>query len=639
MRPTSTVPAAPGAPGTRRRGARGALAVASAALAVALVGATGVGPAAAAATPPVPDLRVDSDRDGTVDLRAGVVADESGELAATAVMLPNLDDDSGRCRTALGGKNPLRVDDAVLAGCSDAADRAVNGPYDALDLAPVHLRPVAGLPRGATGALRVSGGDAHVTVFLRTGSSGTSWQHLPSGSRLTAAQLASGLQLGVEARDVRRSTRGWDGTVTVAVDVLADGRRSTDEVRLRVAPLLTHHHLQRSEGVLVQAPGQDTSDRRFVAAVTAAAEAARVVGGVTTLATGGDRWVQDVVEPAYASMPTAGGGVRSMRLLLRSDQDREGGRAVYGLRGRDVGVVWMGAGAGWETLDSMGNLETVPPHRAPGGKDYPAGRIVMGQRYDARGRVTEAPSARVLDLLRAQGRQDPLMLDTSFLAVGHVDEMFQFVPAPTPRGWALVAASPREGLDLLRQASAAGAGSSTVVDRWDEELTVDQAIGTGRRSLVRDNERAAAIIDENVATIRAATGLGADEVVTLPALYGSLDGFAAAAATDVVGEEAWAGNQLAPLGVTAADVEGASQAAFVPGAVNGLLTGRRDVLVAQQFGVQVDGRDVFADRVQAAYASLGIRTTFVDDWHTYHVGLGEVHCGTNSLRDTKRRWW
>ncbi|WUO34737.1 protein-arginine deiminase domain-containing protein [Streptomyces sp. NBC_00286] len=31
--------------------------------------------------------------------------------------------------------------------------------------------------------------------------------------------------------------------------------------------------------------------------------------------------------------------------------------------------------------------------------------------------------------------------------------------------------------------------------------------------------------------------------------------------------------------------------------------------------------------------------SYIDDWYTYHLGQGEVHCGTNTLRDTSAAWW
>ena len=74
---------------------RGALVVVC--LTVSMLAATGT-----AATATRLDLRVDANRDGRV-----TAADEPGKrtatLAAGALVLPNLDDDAGRCRPTGGG--------------------------------------------------------------------------------------------------------------------------------------------------------------------------------------------------------------------------------------------------------------------------------------------------------------------------------------------------------------------------------------------------------------------------------------------------------------------------------------------------------------------------------------------------------
>jgi hypothetical protein len=40
-------------------------------------------------------------------------------------------------------------------------------------------------------------------------------------------------------------------------------------------------------------------------------------------------------------------------------------------------------------------------------------------------------------------------------------------------------------------------------------------------------------------------------------------------------------------------------------------------------------------------SSLGLSISFVDDWDSYHLLKGEVHCGTNTLRktDPSKLWW
>ena len=34
-----------------------------------------------------------------------------------------------------------------------------------------------------------------------------------------------------------------------------------------------------------------------------------------------------------------------------------------------------------------------------------------------------------------------------------------------------------------------------------------------------------------------------------------------------------------------------------------------------------------------------MKVSYLDDWETYHLGMGEIHCGTNTLRNTSAAWW
>jgi protein-arginine deiminase len=40
-----------------------------------------------------------------------------------------------------------------------------------------------------------------------------------------------------------------------------------------------------------------------------------------------------------------------------------------------------------------------------------------------------------------------------------------------------------------------------------------------------------------------------------------------------------------------------------------------------------------------AASSPTLQWHFIDDWDTYHLGLGEVHCGTNVRRTPTASWW
>lgn len=563
----------------------------------------------------VADLRGDVNRDSWLDLRdwAGA-SDEDGEDTWTrergVIVLPNLDDDTKRCpvRDSRGKPLPFKT----IVGCNDASDGVVNGAADAADLAPLRTMPLPNISAAARGTVALAGGSRFGRVFLRVGAG---WRLLKAADVLTVRQLRTGVELGLEATDLIRDPRRWDGRLTVRFTVRDGQQQSTDTVVARVAPLLTHHHGQRPERVLVSAVGRaDRDQTRFVA------DLRRKVGSQLTTIPTDDRWAQDFVEPGYVSAPGTGGRPQTMRILIRSAQpDREAGEQLWRrLRGPGVGAIQVpAAGLDWNSLDSMGNLETIPPH---GG--YPAGRIVLGRSGPTK------PAAAMRTLLAAQGYQQPLLLDTSWLAVGHVDEFLQFLPAPTARGWRLAVSDPRAGLDVLRQVRAAGHGSTRVFSKPGRDvsrMTVAQALAN--RNLLADNATAAARIDANVATLKRETGLTDAEIVRVPGLYSRFLFDDRASRSGILSARAPRARAVEQLG------------AFFPGAINSLLAAPDRVIAARQWGPVVRGVDVFGAAVTAAYRSAGVRADYIDDWAAYHLGGGEVHCGTNTLRDMATPWW
>lgn len=107
------------------------------------------------------------------------------------------------------------------------------------------------------------------------------------------------------------------------------------------------------------------------------------------------------------------------KLIVRTEQMQ--GSAVYG-----------------------GNLESTPP--VPGA---PLGKIILGNRSLDGGAEFMDPD--LLRLLVAQKRQPIVELDTTWLDVGHVDEMLAVVPNPTS-GFSVLHASSAMALALLREA-------------------------------------------------------------------------------------------------------------------------------------------------------------------------------------------
>ncbi|MBT2394904.1 protein-arginine deiminase domain-containing protein [Streptomyces sp. ISL-100] len=609
-----------------------------------------------AADPPRADLRADVNRDGRVDATGATdtAGEDSWSPRTGAVFLPNIDDDTKRC--AVTGPNGRPLPDAKLAACNDAADTKVNGSGDAADLARVRSVPMTDLPTTATGRLKVVAGGNKTRVFVKR-SSGWTW--VTAGTRLSAAELRSGLEFGVEGTDVIRDSAVWDGRAVIRLTVTSGGNSASDDVTLRVAPLLTHHHLQNAQQLMVtKVRGSDDYARRqqaFVKGLAAEVRSAGINKPLLTFDKYDDIWAQDFVEPGYVSMAGPGGSRQAMRVMLRSAQpDRAAGRELFEkLRGNGVGVVQVSGVRDSEeaTLNSMGNLETIPPY-THNGRSFPAGRIIMGERKDSGSK----PAKAMRTLLKSQGFQDPLLLDTSWLHVGHVDEFVQFLPADTPRGWKIAIADPEAGLRLLREAQAAGHGRTRMFSVPGSpgmpapKETIDQALAS--RWLVSDNTMAAKRIKANLEVLQRETGATDAEVVRVPALYtrGTQEGergermprltrMGAGKVPDVVREYGQQQELARHADRAGAAPETVMTSAYVPGAVNGIVLGGGRYLAPRQWGPVIGGKDIFTSAVNTAYTGAGMKVSYLDDWYTYHLGQGEVHCGTNTLRDASGAWW
>ncbi|MGK5637702.1 protein-arginine deiminase family protein [Streptomyces sp. URMC 126] len=540
-------------------------------------------------------------------------------------LLPNLDDDARRCALRPGDLD--RQDAAVderLAACHDAADEVVDGAADLADLTPLRVPPTAA---GTSARARVSIPAAqgrYARIFVERGGRYVS---LDAGGPLRAGELRHGVRLAVEGRDVVRDRARWDGRVDVTLTVTDRGATRTAVVQLRVVPVLLQHDLQRARHVFAAAPGPGTgrpvkapaTGRRpagwdaFAGSLRKAVRDSGLPAGTLRFRPGTaegrqDMWRQDIAEPGYVTKRTPEGR-RTMRILLRppvhrasadgrTARLRRAGRLLYrDLRGPGVGIVQQytarrDAGAD-EPLNFTGNIESLPPY--PG---HPRGRILYG------GTAERHPDPSFVTLLRSQGAQEPLALDTSWLVVGHVDETVHVVRADNARGWTLAFSDPRLALDLLRRAHRSGAGGRRLFADTDapDKPTVDQVLDHERRT--GDNAEAARRIDGQLAVLMRATGLRRDELVPLPVLYATMD---------------TGGGARRHL-------------AFSPALANGLSLTARDFAPPAPHGPRVGGRDLFRDEAERRLRAQGVRVHWVEDFSWAHLGGGEVHCATNALR-------
>ena len=560
------------------------------------------------------DLRGDSNRDGEITFDDADAQKTEWTKESGAIFLANIDDDKKRCK-ATG-------DDLTIAKCNDAADEIVNGDDDALDLARLKSRPWPKTPEDATGHVSILTEAAveRVRLFKKVGEGATDFEVLPEDNSFTFEELRAGFELAIEAKDIVRDADEWDGKVELQFTVTSPTKgEATDTVVLRVAPVLTFHHLLPAEQIWVSntlTPGN--ADMR--ADLTTSCKAAGL--SAPKLIDDRDPWTQDFFETAYMSMPGPGGTQHVIRVNYRSanvfEPDKEksplrpAGKFVFEARGRDIAGIQqfdIEHDPDMDTLNSFGNFETVPPYELDG-VSYPFGRVIRGKTK------SYYPDKTFAKMIEAQGMQPPIDVDTSWLLVAHIDETISFVKAPTPRGWMLLVNDAPMAKKMLEDAVQAGNGDTPmfVGKSWIDfetgeehpaEITIAEVLAD--TEVMKSSAEAAAEIDAQLETIKRETGLKDEEIIRVPFLHIEYAG---------------------------------KSAAYQPGTVNGIYISETRFGAPDPHGPEIGGKDIFKTAFAEPMKKIGITVDFIEDWDEYHLGIGEVHCGTNATRKIPETpWW
>jgi protein-arginine deiminase len=251
--------------------------------------------------------------------------------------------------------------------------------------------------------------------------------------------------------------------------------------------------------------------------------------------------------------------------------------------------------AGKDWIDWFGNLEVSPPVIARNGQSFPLGRVLTGRQ----GLRSMHPN--IMAFLEAQRVQwPPLVVDTSWLEIGHVDEVVNFVPAAAAPGFRVLFPSVRLARGILEAAIQRDFGKLAVFADHQYETTVQELLEGV--ALSEENQRIQEILLEIKAQVREGLGIQDAHFVELPALFRN-------------GE------------------------AVIPNLVNSLVVGQH-LFASHPLGPVVAGEDVFAEVMTRSLGVLGLQVHFVDVWDYYHLNLGEIHCGTNAVRRVAYpRWW
>ena len=534
----------------------------------------------------VADLLVDANRDGVVDS-----SDEDGEdvwdAASGAVFGGNMDDDDG---------------DRVRDGWDDRA----NGRVDLLDMAPVLVRRIPGLQRQHSVSVEMTyvststrpkprlfyeRADGGIELLVASGEA--------RGELPLARLAATDMQLYLEsplARDI-----GFDGQVSLTLKVEEEGTAlSEDVVALRGSPLLYTDHLQAAERVFVMGLGGfwgSGNNRALQNALRDHLPSSTALYTVRDTPYEGDHWLQDHMQTSYVQGPGRAAALAHTQLLRSRPLERFlpdeylSASAGYAF----PGGIYRGA------YNYGGNVEVLPPH-THGGKTWPFGRIVIGSGM----------AQRQIDFFSAQGVQGPpISLDTSWLVVGHVDEIFTVIPnrnaAPGERPWVVVIASPELGIASLEKAVEDGYGFVPVFQGRGQEQRVPQFI-VNDQLIVDAQEASQRRIDGVRSRLKSEVGLTDADFREVPALF-------------------------LPTSPSIKTV-----VALMPAMQNLLVTD--DVLfVPDPEGPDIGGRDIWQQAMLDAVDGLGLEVHFVDVFNSYHLLSGAIHCGVNVERAAAEPWW
>jgi protein-arginine deiminase len=562
----------------------------------------------------VADLRADSNRDGKVSFDESDAEKTTWDAKHGAVFLANIDDDKGRCAK--------EGDDVELVKCNDAANEVIDGADDVLDLARLQSKPWAEAPDTATAIVSITpAAKDYVRLFKRTGAGATDFEVLGEDGALTVDDLRAGVELAIEGKDIVRDPAVWDGFVEISLTVTVGEETLADKVKMRVAPVMTYHHLLPAEQTYVTNNGSP-GNRAMRTDLAAACKEVSLPPPTEVAPLDGDPWAQDFFETAFMSMPGAGGAQHVIHVYLRSanvyeprdakNPLRPAGQVVFtDFRGKDVAAVQQydkGHSQDMDSLNSFGNTETIPPYTL-GADSYPFGRILRGAT------PTFYPDKTFTKMLTSQAVQPLVEIDTSWLLVGHVDETMSFVKASTPRGWVLLVNDPTIAKKMLEDQVAAGKGDTPMFigKQWYDydgkaspaETTISKVLAD--TTVMSASAEAATEVAGQLEKLKKETGLTDAEIIKIPFLHTTEQGLSYA---------------------------------YIPGMVNGIYVSDTEFVVPRPHGPVIDGKDIFEETMTERLKPLGITVRFAEDWDDYHAALGEVHCGTNTRRKIPDAlWW
>ena len=378
------------------------------------------------------DLLADTNRDGQVDQN-----DEDGKDQWTrdrgAIYTVNYDRD--RMRSVMGQPRPdaIHFDDS---GDPVDEDFTIGNEADQEDISPLLVRKTK-LAGGVKLFFKVESVQDtrpfHLFSQIATGQTsiwgGLAETHNDVDISDMIDELADrifGLEgLLLKGMQIPGSADPFNGYVDLKLEARSGADvLGSDKVRLKVAPWLMLPHTQVSREVWALDAGGDNA--AFLAGLGTSGQLHTEVDGVAART----QWFQDHIEIGYTQRPGAQKKQSVFRLPYFRGDGLQPTWPLNQLLQPATQTFQIGVDLGRRSGDYGGNVEVMPPTAT-----YPLGRIVLG----------DTSSMGLRDFLNNQEVQPPFTVPTSWLSVGHVDEVFLF----TPTSGAVVLAAPDAAYALM----------------------------------------------------------------------------------------------------------------------------------------------------------------------------------------------
>ncbi|WP_299461247.1 protein-arginine deiminase family protein [uncultured Microscilla sp.] len=422
----------------------------------------------------------------------------------------------------------------------------------------------------------------------------------------------------------------FDGIITIKLKLKGSKVKEApirviaeDHLIVRVAPWLMMPNTQEVKKVHIIRVDSETADEaansdQFIKKLRGILGDKLVVSDSSNF--GGDRWIQDEFVIGYCQ------GVKQVMPVV-CDGPRDRGLNKYPqlhLLKADFGQVSI-AGNKKSTLDSFGNLEVSPPVEG-----YPFGRIIMGASPKQGFKHSPRQIAHQLKgFLHAQKVQSPIEVFSDWLAVGHVDEIINFVPAHNPssdKKFKMLIASSKKAIDVLSYVYFSDTHRVFYLPFEQEKQDSRDILKKWLYDYWEINHRVQFFLDWNRQLLKKELGLTEDDIIDVPVLF----------------KERKSDRRALPL---------------LPNMVNQLVITEAEAsfsIVPKSYGpvktsaggltLDLDPNNIqylFEDQLKTELEAVGHQVYFVDDTDLYFKRGGGIHCATNVERAyfANKKWW